>query len=616
MPTLISSPPRIKINGSPVSAGLADRILALEVVLSTQRPGRATLRLQDDEYTLLDGDDVKSLTIGQNLVVALAEGEASATEVFEGDIVSLGIERSESGANSVVVVEARDGSHRLQAAAHPTTWLDATTKDIVQAVAGRHGLAPKISGAAASKQEHPYLVQSGTDHALVDALARQIGFEWWTHGRELHFTERPSTPGVTVRRDELVELSVRYDGQLTPKTVKVTSWDPVNSEAIVGTSEVKKEAEALGSKATFVTSQHKAAKDAFGADLSVGEAVAVSQEQAKAMAEALEQDLLGDGLHLEGTVAGYPAIRPGTWLELLHLGASLDGDYYLTEVRHSFGPGQDLMTTFVSAPRRPEAADWRPALHTPGSGAWALRGVVPGVVTNVDDDQGLGRVKVKFPSLGDDIESTWARVVAPGAGADRGLDLRPRVDDEVVVAFAHGDQAQPFVLGGVWSAKHAHADGAEGVVDGTSKRDALRSEDGALLTFHREGEGTGDAGHKHPADWDTDLKGAVSLRSAAESGVIIGDKIVMSTPGKDIVITNGEATITLAENGDVTIKGGAITFEGSKKLTAKLQQDVTVEAGTKMTLKAMSATIDCPAKTEVKSPGGIKLQSVNVEMGP
>ena len=44
-----------------------------------------------------------------------------------------------------------------------------------------------------------------------------------------------------------------------------------------------------------------------------------------------------------------------------------------------------------------------------------IQGVVVGVVTNNQDPDGMGRVKVKFPWLSDADESNWARVAAPMA---------------------------------------------------------------------------------------------------------------------------------------------------------------------------------------------------------
>ncbi|HEX7119495.1 MAG TPA: phage baseplate assembly protein V [Longimicrobiales bacterium] len=84
--------------------------------------------------------------------------------------------------------------------------------------------------------------------------------------------------------------------------------------------------------------------------------------------------------------------------------------------------------------------------------AGRIYGVTPAVVTSTDDPDALGRVKVRYPWLGDDVESPWARVMSPMAGKERGIVFRPEVGDEVLVLFEHGDVRFPYVIGGVWSA--------------------------------------------------------------------------------------------------------------------------------------------------------------------
>src|SRR5262245_51043021 len=83
-------------------------------------------------------------------------------------------------------------------------------------------------------------------------------------------------------------------------------------------------------------------------------------------------------------------------------------------------------------------------------------GIVIGVVTSLDDEASLGRIKVRYPHLGDDghkVESAWARLSVPMAGSKRGTFFRPEVEDEVLVAFEHGDPRRPYILGSLWSQK-------------------------------------------------------------------------------------------------------------------------------------------------------------------
>jgi uncharacterized protein involved in type VI secretion and phage assembly len=77
-------------------------------------------------------------------------------------------------------------------------------------------------------------------------------------------------------------------------------------------------------------------------------------------------------------------------------------------------------------------------------------GIVIGLVTSLEDDKNLGRIKVSYPHLGH-VESDWARLSVPMAGSKRGTFFRPEVGDEVLVAFEHGDPRRPYILGSLWS---------------------------------------------------------------------------------------------------------------------------------------------------------------------
>jgi uncharacterized protein involved in type VI secretion and phage assembly len=74
-------------------------------------------------------------------------------------------------------------------------------------------------------------------------------------------------------------------------------------------------------------------------------------------------------------------------------------------------------------------------------------GVVIGLVRDVDDPLGEGRIRVHFPWLADEVMSGWAPIVRPMAGRDRGHYFMPEIDDEALVAFEHGDFDHPFVIG-------------------------------------------------------------------------------------------------------------------------------------------------------------------------
>jgi uncharacterized protein involved in type VI secretion and phage assembly len=78
-------------------------------------------------------------------------------------------------------------------------------------------------------------------------------------------------------------------------------------------------------------------------------------------------------------------------------------------------------------------------------------GVVIGVVKDRDDPAGEGRIQVEFPWLAEGERSAWAPIAAFMAGNERGAFFMPEIDDEVLVAFEHGDFDHPFVIGFLWN---------------------------------------------------------------------------------------------------------------------------------------------------------------------
>ncbi len=80
-------------------------------------------------------------------------------------------------------------------------------------------------------------------------------------------------------------------------------------------------------------------------------------------------------------------------------------------------------------------------------------GVEIAIVTNVQDPEKQGRVKVCFPRLSGLPESSWARVAQPAAGAGRGFYWIPEVSDEVLVMFECGQANRPYVVGCLWNGK-------------------------------------------------------------------------------------------------------------------------------------------------------------------
>jgi uncharacterized protein involved in type VI secretion and phage assembly len=77
------------------------------------------------------------------------------------------------------------------------------------------------------------------------------------------------------------------------------------------------------------------------------------------------------------------------------------------------------------------------------------KGVAVGVVREVDAANGA--VKVDLPWLNPVQKSNWAPIATLMSGNKRGAYFMPEIDDEVLVAFEHGDLEHPFIVGFLWN---------------------------------------------------------------------------------------------------------------------------------------------------------------------
>lgn len=184
-----------------------------------------------------------------------------------------------------------------------------------------------------------------------------------------------------------------------------------------------------------------------------------------------------------------------------------------------------------------------------------IQGVVVGVVTNNEDPDLMGRVKVKFPWLSDADESHWARIATPMAGKEHGVYFLPEVDDEVLVAFEHGDVRFPYVVGALWNGKEAPPAKNE---DGKNNIRIIKSRSGHVICLN-----------------DEDGKEKIEIIDKSEKNSIVFD--------------TAENTITITTDKDITLSAsqGAIKLD-AQKIEIKSSADTKIEAGAGMDVKASS----------------------------
>lgn len=193
-----------------------------------------------------------------------------------------------------------------------------------------------------------------------------------------------------------------------------------------------------------------------------------------------------------------------------------------------------------------------------------IYGVVTGVVTNNQDPDGQGRVKIKFPWLIEQDESYWARLASPMAGPDRGMVFIPEVDDEVLVAFDHGDVRCPYILGAFWNGVDTPPTEKNG--DDANNLRIIKTRSSHKLIFD-----------------DTD--GSEKI------------EIIDSTGNNKITIDSSENKITLEVAGDIELKAtdGNIVLDANE-IELNATAGIKIEAGSSLDIEA-SATMNVKGQT-------------------
>jgi phage baseplate assembly protein V len=211
--------------------------------------------------------------------------------------------------------------------------------------------------------------------------------------------------------------------------------------------------------------------------------------------------------------------------------------------------------------------DAYPPLMTAPGADQRFFGVTVGIVTNNKDPDGLGRVKATLPWMADQVETDWARVVTPMAGASRGVYFLPEVNDEVLVAFEHGDPGTPYVLGGLWNGKDKPP---ESNSDGKNDLRTVKSRSGSLIRF---------------TDTDGDAKIEIIDSSAKNT-------IVISTKGNSIAITaSGDVTIQ-SNNGKLKLTGNSVEITSASTVKIEASQSMAVKSSGDLTVKGQVVSIN------------------------
>jgi uncharacterized protein involved in type VI secretion and phage assembly len=562
------SKPILKIGGSDAPPDLTKDILRIVVEESLHLPTLFTLVLHNNYIPTVEQENrtwrhERYLEIGKKVEIGFKNsvtGDREFSEqkekmLVEGEITAIDVNftnRSESH----LILRGYDLSHRLHRGRFSRSFLNMSYSDIVKKIAGEVGIK---TGTIDSTRSRDYVFQENqTNMEFLRELAARQGFELFVQDGKLNFCKAGSRSSTTLDLQWLIDIShfnVRMSSAQQVSAVEVRSWDYENKQTIVETAK----AEQVPTKVGWGNGSSTAGK--FNSPkMKVVDQPVFSADEAKHIAQALCDELGGEFIGADAKAGGNgnPEIRPGRFINLKDMN-KYDGKYYVTETRHVYHE-KVYSTDFTVRGLRDGSML---SMLTPTNHLQPGQTLMIGIVTNNKDPKNWGRVKVKLPTLTEEHESDWARVVHLGAGSDRGFYCLPEVDDEVLVGFEHGDIHRPFVLGGVWNGKDKPPESVNDTIQGGKVRlRTIKTRTGHKIQFVEEDKGGSkdgiyietSGGHKIKVN-DSDKN--IEIETSG------GHKIKMDDRGQSITIKS-TLNLSIEANGNIDIKAnGIITVKGA-----------------------------------------------------
>jgi phage baseplate assembly protein gpV/phage protein D len=496
---------RIEVNGRQLAGEYALALRRLCVRQLTSQPACCEI----DFVERYDADALVTLfRPGASLSVTVGDSPDGA--LFTGEVTGIDFEHGPD--NSVCThVRAHDALHRLQKHRPVRAHVDFSLAGLARELVADLGLA--VEDADSATIWHHRVQHALSDLELLREISERCGQYFTVCGDVLHFfTLAGSGPARTLAYgDTLLQSRICLRTDPATRSVDVVGWDPwkmERHEMTVDAGRSAREPDDLLAPNAVGGSGHHAMRGM----------VIQSDDQGGCLAQAELDRSLAAEVSLWGVAEGAPGLRPGSCVEVEGLPSPLAGEFVLTCVIHTI----DFRRGFTSeiTTKVPE----RVAPRQQGAS------VAYGEVTQVDDPEGLGRIKVSLPTC-DDIETGWLEVLLPAAGRNKGLIALPDTGDSVLLLMPEADPAQGIVLGGLYGVEPPPDSGVE---NGAIRRYTFVTPGGQRLSFD-------------------DDRNAVRIDTADGSHLELADEGLQIHSHADMSIAAPGRTIT--------IRGASIQFE-------------------------------------------------------
>jgi uncharacterized protein involved in type VI secretion and phage assembly len=582
--------PVVEVDGSALSGAVASLLEQVVVDHHQHLPDMFAITFHDPARDVISQLQVN---IGSTVTIKMTPPGGSPKTLIKGEVT--GFEAEYDATRLRTILRGYDLSHRMHRGRQTQTYKNVTDSDIARQVAQRAGLPVGQVDSTSVTFDHVSQANQ-SDWDFLKARAREIGFEMGMDDGKFYFRQPVQASGAPqtgdyqnhtdplqlVFGDDLLEFRPRVTSAEQVSTVKVRGWDPVQKQAVIGSA-------SAGTVAAGIKDKPSALASTFGgATFTAVNRPLPQQPMVDGAASSIAEIISGSFAEADGVAIGNPDLKAGSTVSVGVVGDRFEGQYTLSGARHVFGEN-GYRTHFVISGRQDRSllglASMGASNGYASAGGQPINGVVMAIVTDNNDPNNTARVKLKFPWLDDSYESDWARLAQLGAGKNSGALWIPEVNDEVLVAFEHGDIRRPFVVGNLYNGVDTPNEGTGLFDNGKVKRRGFISRKGHKFIF-----------------FDDPNKAGVA--------------IISSDGNLKISLNETNSEIHISSQGKVHVESQQdMTLESQANLNLKAGQNLKLEAGTDLKLKGSSgASLEGGSQVEVKASGQLKITGAMVDV--
>jgi type VI secretion system secreted protein VgrG len=467
-----------------------------------------------------------------------------------------------------------DGDH------HCRSFENKSMNDIVKEVnrAYAANLFDKTAVAARYSELIPYVVQyNETNFQFLQRLAKTYG-EWFlvTGDNQFYFGDPPETKSNLMHGKDLHEFS--FSMRLNPAKFSFSNYDSYKEEGIEKNgSSVQPKTDSYLKNTLSGSDEVYAQEEKFFFNMPVTKDKSDKELEAAVKTEKKSRVAgmnLATGssdnceLSLGGTVKIEGYVDNGKSSKTINF-----GEYRIISLYHSLDEGGNYLNHFEAVPVAIEI----PPHSNPH--LFPICETQSAKVTDTNDPEEMGRVRVRFYWQSSKEQTPWTRIVTPYAGKNKGFFFIPEVGEEVLVAFENQNAEKPYIVGAHYNGKNKPDDWKG---DKNYKK-AIRTKSGHTIEFNDEN------GKEEIIIYDKDKINTVTLSSH-------GKEMTISCQG-DLKIDAENIEITARKDYKLDVKGKT-SMDSMKETeinamsTCKIHsnKDIEIEAMANLKAKANAKT--------------------------